>query len=81
MWRVVTPLVLLVVAGVVYQEGHDDDAEYYVFPMVEQLPGVSDTPTGRADASAGLLALVGLLVGAMNLARGSGRDPDQARED
>lgn len=75
MWRVLTPLLLVAVAVYVYVEGHDQDGVFYLFPMVEQLPGVTDDPVARSDASAAILVVVAVLVGALNVAsRRAARD-------
>jgi len=61
--RWVVPLVFVLGAGLVYFEGHDGDAGFYLFPYLERLPMVGDDPVARADASAALLlGIAGLLV-------------------
>ena len=75
MWRLVTPIVLLVVAAGVYQEGHDGDGQFYVFPLVEHLPGVTADLSSQADASVAVLVAVALGVGLLNLVlRSRGRE-------
>ncbi|MEO0599865.1 MAG: hypothetical protein AAF211_00420 [Myxococcota bacterium] len=67
-------------AGLAY-EAHDGDGDFYVLPLVEQIPAAPDTPVARADASAGALVAVALFVTLLNLRHwlSRTRDPDEPR--